>query len=134
MKGHPPTRSSAPAASTQRGPSRRGHDLAHDIHAVVAVGEELLRTKADLFFTRIAMIIAEPPSGRAAKVSDSAAQRLGQAAVLIYELLDAHDDTVRLVGELARDPDWQAHREYLRALQRKGRELLAHITLEEGDQ
>jgi hypothetical protein len=100
----------------------------------VAAGEELLRTKADLFFTRIAMIIAEPPSGRAGKVSDSAAQRLGQAAVLIYELLDAHDDTVRLIGELARDPDWQAHLEYLCALQRKGRELLAHITLEEGDQ
>jgi hypothetical protein len=46
---------------------------------------------------------------------------------LIYELLDAHDDTAQIAGELATDPSWQAHLEYLRALQRKGREVLAHV-------
>lgn len=56
------------------------------------------------------------------------------AIVLIYELLDAHDDTARLVAEQARDPDWKAHLDYLRTLQRKGREALAQITLEAGDQ
>jgi hypothetical protein len=50
---------------------------------------------------------------------------------LIYELLDAHHDTTRLavgMGEL--DPAWRAHLEYLRALQRKGREAVAQLALE----
>jgi hypothetical protein len=45
---------------------------------------------------------------------------------LVYELLDAHEDTARLAGELAEDPDWLSHLEYLRGLQRAGREVLAH--------
>jgi hypothetical protein len=48
---------------------------------------------------------------------------------LIYELLDAHDDTARIAAA-SLDPTWRAHVEYLRALQRKGRELLAQTTLE----
>ena len=46
---------------------------------------------------------------------------------LVYELLDAHHDTVELGAELA-DDRWQAHLDYLRALQRKGREVLARAT------
>lgn len=46
---------------------------------------------------------------------------------LVYELLDAHQDTVELGAELAED-SWQAHLDYLRALQRTGRELLAGAT------
>jgi len=49
---------------------------------------------------------------------------------LIYELLDAHDDTTRIAGAIPFDPAWGAHLEYLCALQRKGRELLAQTTLE----
>lgn len=50
---------------------------------------------------------------------------------LIYELLDAHDDTSRLAtGTDVLDHDWRAHLDYLRALQRKGREALAHLALE----
>jgi hypothetical protein len=49
-----------------------------------------------------------------------------RVASLIYELLDAHDDTARLAVTLPPDPRWAAHLEYLRALQRKGREILAH--------
>ena len=44
---------------------------------------------------------------------------------LIYELLDAHADTSDLAAELSYDADWAAHLEYLRALQRTGREILA---------
>ena len=48
---------------------------------------------------------------------------------LTYELLDAHSDTIELIGDdesaSARDLRWPAHLDYLRALQRKGRELLA---------
>ena len=44
---------------------------------------------------------------------------------LVYELLDAHDDTARLARELGRDVEWAAHLDYLQQLQRVGRELLA---------
>lgn len=43
---------------------------------------------------------------------------------LVYELLDAHQDTVEL-AEAAPEDRWRAHLDYIRALQRKGRELLA---------
>ncbi len=46
---------------------------------------------------------------------------------LVYELLDAHGDTISLAGEFARDPRWAAHVDYLQALQRVGREALARI-------
>jgi len=50
-----------------------------------------------------------------------------QAALvtLVYELLDAHDDTARLAATLARDPAWSEHVDYLHRLQRVGRETLA---------
>ena len=44
---------------------------------------------------------------------------------LIYELMDAHDDTARLAQGLIEDVRWQAHLDYLRQLQRVGRELIA---------
>lgn len=44
---------------------------------------------------------------------------------LVYELLDAHGDTMRLADGLETQPVWAAHLEYLRDLQRVGRETLA---------
>ena len=44
---------------------------------------------------------------------------------VVYELLDAHYDTARLVAETADDDRWSAHLEYLRALQRRTRGILA---------
>jgi hypothetical protein len=44
---------------------------------------------------------------------------------LVYELLDAHWDTVQLAGELERQPHWGQHLDYLRDLQRLAREILA---------
>jgi hypothetical protein len=52
-------------------------------------------------------------------------------AELAYELLDAHADTAQLVDGLKCDPSWAAHLDYLRALQRKGREMLARTAPEE---
>lgn len=43
---------------------------------------------------------------------------------LVYELLDAHLDTLDLAKDLVEER-WRAHLDYLRALQRTGRELLA---------
>jgi hypothetical protein len=48
---------------------------------------------------------------------------------LVYELLDAHDDTAELADGLG-DLAWELHLEYLRALQRRGREVLARATIE----
>ena len=50
-------------------------------------------------------------------------------STLVYELLDAHADTADLAAELAADPAWGAHLEYLRALQRETRAALAQIAL-----
>jgi hypothetical protein len=52
-------------------------------------------------------------------------------AELAYELLDAHSDTAELVDGLPFDPSWAAHLDYLRALQRKGREMLARTAVGE---
>jgi hypothetical protein len=59
--------------------------------------------------------------------------QLDDAVVFIYELLDAHHDTIRLASQQPPNPMWQAHLEYLSALQRTGRELLARMTVAERD-
>jgi hypothetical protein len=46
---------------------------------------------------------------------------------LVYELLDAHSDTMRLARDLADDREWAVHLEYLRRLQRVGRVALARL-------
>jgi len=46
-------------------------------------------------------------------------------ARLVYELLDAHADTERLARGPSTQWLWQAHLNYLRDLQRTGREILA---------
>jgi hypothetical protein len=48
---------------------------------------------------------------------------------LVYELLDAHEDTARLAAKLQSDPEWLEHLDYLRDLQRVGREALAHAPI-----
>jgi hypothetical protein len=53
-----------------------------------------------------------------------------ELAGLVYELLDAHDDTASLAVGLG-DIAWLIHLDYLRALQRRGREILARLSLEE---
>jgi hypothetical protein len=44
---------------------------------------------------------------------------------LLYELLDAHDDTTRLASARELDGRWRAHLDYLGDLQRVAREVLA---------
>jgi hypothetical protein len=46
-------------------------------------------------------------------------------AVLVYELLDAHHDTAELLDVGPASDRSRAHMNYLRALQRRGREILA---------
>jgi len=58
-------------------------------------------------------------------VFSSATDRAEQLARLVYELLDAHADTDRLVRGPSTELLWQVHLRYLRDLQRTGREILA---------
>lgn len=51
--------------------------------------------------------------------------KISQLTLLVYELLDAHEDTARLAAGLAPDLRWEVHLGYLRDLQRLGRETLA---------
>jgi hypothetical protein len=51
---------------------------------------------------------------------------------VVYELLDAHDDTARLATCQHLDEHWQAHLSYLRDLQRVARGLLARVGQQEG--
>jgi hypothetical protein len=55
-----------------------------------------------------------------------------QLTRLVYELLDAHDDTARIASGQNLDAHWQAHLSYLRDLQRVARELLARAVQQEG--
>jgi hypothetical protein len=52
-------------------------------------------------------------------------------ALLVDELIDAHDDTVRLSEGLVGDWRWEAHICYLRNLRRLGSEVLAAATVDE---
>jgi hypothetical protein len=52
----------------------------------------------------------------------------GYVTELVYELLDAHVDTMRMARDLVDDRAWAAHLDYLRDLQRVGREALAHAS------
>jgi hypothetical protein len=63
-------------------------------------------------------VLDADPSGLGAKEYLSA---------LVYELLDAHEDTMRLADPLCDDQRWAAHLDYLRDLQRVGRERLARV-------
>jgi hypothetical protein len=51
---------------------------------------------------------------------------------LVYELLDAHCDTISLVDEADDGDVWAAHLSYLRDLQRVGRETLARVPVGAG--
>jgi hypothetical protein len=57
-----------------------------------------------------------------------------QLTRLVYELLDAHDDTARIATDQDLDVHWQAHLSYLRDLQRVAREVLARAGKQEGAQ
>jgi hypothetical protein len=59
--------------------------------------------------------------GRSPQTADASAT----LSEFVYELLDAHEDTRRLADGNAGDLQWAAHLDYLRRLQRVGREILA---------
>ena len=67
----------------------------------------------------------EPSEGEAGETAQAPSLEF---ADFVYELLDAHADTAELASRLELDVEWHAHLEYLRALQRHGRGLLAQVS------
>ena len=51
---------------------------------------------------------------------------------LVYELLDAHCDTICLAEQADDSVEWDAHLNYLRDLQRVGLETLARVPVAAG--
>jgi hypothetical protein len=99
--------------------------------AVIALSGAIRRAVAGLAVNvapKVGFSLHDPYAGAIGHQpsSDTATQ-----IALIYELLDAHDDTARIASGLEVDPCWHAHLEYLRALQRKGREVVAHLSRED---
>jgi hypothetical protein len=94
--------------------------LADAVHAAVAAGDALIRAGLGVVVSRM------PSTPTAVRTAATSAR-----AALVYELLDAHADTADLAAELPHDPRWAAHLDYLRALQRTGREALAHSSVED---
>lgn len=103
---------------------------ARKIRAAICAGEMLVvrRLAATMGHAhsvhRLARTSAAGPSSGANQQPASASAP--DLAALTYELLDAHSDTAQLADGLQDDLYWAAHLDYLRALQRKGREMLAH--------
>ena len=58
-------------------------------------------------------------------ITSPLAEHSAQLTRLVYELLDAHSDTERLVLERRSGLRWRAHLSHLRDLQRLGRAVLA---------
>jgi hypothetical protein len=61
--------------------------------------------------------------------ADASGTSTDQLNLLLYELLDAHMDTLKLADSLSDSERWAAHLDYLRDLQRVGRETLARIAV-----
>ena len=113
---------------------RRAASTGLAIQAAVCAGEALISLRLGAIARRAHSL---PPAVHPApdttaggdREPDSAAA--ASLAALAYELLDAHGDTAQLADGLPYDQAWAAHLDYLRALQRMGRELLARTAPDE---
>jgi hypothetical protein len=98
------------------------------LHAAVCAGEALICLRLGRAVLRAHSVPqAVHPARETTASSDHQhdAEAAAGLTLLAYELLDAHADTAQLADGLAYDRSWAAHLDYLRALQRKGRETLA---------
>jgi hypothetical protein len=113
---------------------RRAASTAIGVPAAVCAGGALicLRNGAAALRAHAVPQAVHPASATIARGDrQPASPAAASLAALAYELLDAHTDTAQLADGLSPDLSWAAHLDYLRALQRKGREMLAHTAGEE---
>src|SRR5947209_6350653 len=98
------------------------------VQAAVCAGEALICLRLGVGALRahsVPQAVHEAPDTTAGGDHQPDSATAASLAVLAYELLDAHADTAQLADGLPYDGSWAAHLDYLRALQRKGREILA---------
>jgi hypothetical protein len=96
------------------------------IQAAVCAGEALICLRLGAVARRARSLPpAVHPAPNTTADSEHQTPAAASLAALAYELLDAHADTAQLADGLPYDGSWAAHLDYLRALQRKGREMLA---------
>jgi len=105
------------------------------LQAAVQARGALLRAGAGLLVPRtpptpMAVFEASTTPEPAASLEAGGRGITGDVTALVYELLDAHADTADLAAELVDDPRWADHLDYLRALQRAGREALVRYSAE----
>jgi hypothetical protein len=77
-----------------------------------------------VFATQPGVRNANVAASRRGEVVKSDSSRTSVLIDLVYELLDAHTDTVVLASNI-NEPAWEAHTDYVRALHRRGHEILA---------
>ena len=98
------------------------------VQAAVCAGEALICLRLGVGALRahsVPQAVHEAPDTTAGGDHQPDSATAASLAVLAYELLDAHADTAQLADGLPYDRSWAAHLDYLRALQRRGRETLA---------
>jgi hypothetical protein len=105
------------------------------VQAVVCAGGALVCVRLGMAGRRAHSVPPTPHAGATDRLAECERQPDAETgaglAALAYELLDAHADTAELADGLECDWSWAAHLDYLRALQRKGREMLAAATRQE---
>jgi hypothetical protein len=110
----------------RRAPGRWLADLAEGVAtgaaAALIIAHRLAGAPTAVIRACLPVAPSRPRSGH-----DDLARELDAESIehLVYELLDAHADTARLAGTGELDPEWEVHLDYLRRLQRVGREQLA---------
>ena len=101
------------------------------IHGAVCAGGALVCLRLGAAVFRAHSVAHPAPEAAAVGDRQPDSAPAASLAALAYELLDAHADTAQLANGLPYDRSWAAHLDYLRALQRKGREMLARTVPDE---
>jgi hypothetical protein len=120
-------------AATRVGVADRHRTLLDEADAAITSCVALVRRGARVRLKGVTKPDTAPPPDQprpVARPDSTQPSEADQVVALVYELLDAHDDTMQLASEMDFDQFWGAHLDYLRALQRKGREVLARTSAE----
>lgn len=104
--------------------------IAAGIIGVGAASVRLTRAGADALVDHARVAGRRREADGDAGSRSTGATSLSAVCELVYELLDAHEDTAQMAAWFRCDPDWREHLERLQTLQRKGRETLAHTCLD----
>jgi hypothetical protein len=115
------------AAALSDGDRGIGPVLAAALHAAGGAAEAVIGALVGRSPSLVVALGALATTGRDTPDETARCHPTIHAEELVYELLDAHAETAELAAELGGEPRWAAHLDYLRALQRTGRETLAQM-------